>query len=156
MFVCYCRGVFTFLFCKDMHLNLICFAWPLWSQLNNYTTFSGNVSAVYANKSHEKDNFLNIQCIFFQIFMRCEAEGYCYDYWLNMGNHDLFHGRSIGEKVVKHLCRPLKYKCHYLFFWQVWDENNNLTDKDRYIFLSWAFNVNCVCVKSYIIFLAQF
>lgn len=51
-----------------------------------------------------------------RIFMRCEAEGYCYDYWLNMGNHDLFHGRSIGEKVVKHLCRPLKYKCHYFFF----------------------------------------
>lgn len=54
-----------------------------------------------------------------RIFMRCEAEGYCYDYWLNMGNHDLFHGRSIGEKVVKHLCRPLKYKCHYFFFWQI-------------------------------------
>lgn len=53
---------------------------------------------------------------FFQIFMRCEAEEYCYDYWPNMGNHDLFHGRSIGEKVVKHLCRPLKYKCHYFFF----------------------------------------
>lgn len=51
-----------------------------------------------------------------RIFMRCEADGYCYDYWLNMGNHDLFHGRSIGEKVVKHLCRPLKYKCHYFFF----------------------------------------
>lgn len=28
-----------------------------------------------------------------RIFMRCEADGYCYDYWLNMGNHDLFHGR---------------------------------------------------------------
>lgn len=75
-----------------------------------------NVSAVYTNKCHEKDNFLNILHIFPQIFMRCDAEGYCYDYWPYMGKHDMFHGRSLGERVVKHLCRPLKYKGHHVFF----------------------------------------
>lgn len=48
--------------------------------------------------------------------MRCEVEGYWYDYWLNMGNYDLFYGRLIGEKVVKYLCWFLIYKCYYVFF----------------------------------------
>lgn len=130
-------------------------SFALWSHFNNYTTFTRNVSAVYAIKSHEKDNFFKNSMYFFQIFMRCEAEGYCYDYWPNMGNHDLFHGRSIGEKVVKHLCRPLKYKCHYFFFDRfemktiIW-----LTKIEIYSFPEHLRLI--VCVTSYIIFLAQF
>lgn len=68
---------------------------------------------MYANKCHEKDNFLNILYIFPHIFMRCDAEGYCY--WPYMGKHDLFHGRSLGKRVGKHLCRSLKYKVHHVF-----------------------------------------
>lgn len=52
----------------------------------------------------------------FKIFMRCDEDGYCYDYWPYMGKHDFFHGKSLGERVVKHLCRPLKYKGHHVFF----------------------------------------
>lgn len=99
--------------------------------------------------------FFKYSIYFFQLFMRCDAEGYCYDYWPYTGKHDLFHGRSLGEKDVKHLCRPLKYKA-IMCFWLVGDENNNLTNKNKDIFLSWAFHVKCVCVTSYIIFLAQF
>lgn len=128
----------------------------LYGHILTTTQLSPGMSLLYMPTKVMKKIIFLYSMYFFKIFMRCEAEGYCYDYWPNMGNHDLFHGRSIGEKVVKHLCRPLKYKCHHVFFWQVWDEKNNLTDKDRDIFLSWAFNVNCVCVTSYIIFLAQF
>nr|XP_022294779.1 piggyBac transposable element-derived protein 2-like [Crassostrea virginica] len=51
-----------------------------------------------------------------KIFMRCDETGYCYDYWPYMGKHDQFHGKSLGERVVKHLCRALKYKGHHVFF----------------------------------------
>lgn len=53
---------------------------------------------------------------FSHLFMKCDAEGYCYDYWPYMGKHDLFHERSLGERVVKHLCRPLKYNGHHVIF----------------------------------------
>lgn len=48
--------------------------------------------------------------------MRCDVEWYCYDYWLYMGKYDLFYGRLLGERVVKYLCRFLKYKGYYVFF----------------------------------------
>lgn len=60
--------------------------------------------------------FLNILYIFIQIFMRCDAEGNCYDYWPYIWKHGLFYGRSSGDRVVKHQCRPLKYKVYHVFY----------------------------------------
>lgn len=59
---------------------------------------------------------LNILYIFIQIFMRCDAEGNCYDYWPYIWKHGLFYGRSSGDRVVKHQCRPLKYKVYHVFY----------------------------------------
>lgn len=51
-----------------------------------------------------------------KIFMRCDAEGNCYDYWPYIWKHGLFYGRSSGDRVVKHQCRPLKYKVYHVFY----------------------------------------
>ena len=52
----------------------------------------------------------------FQIWMRCETSGYTNDYRVYLGKHDAMSGPSLGERVVKHLCKPLKWKGHHVFF----------------------------------------
>ena len=51
-----------------------------------------------------------------QIWMRCETSGYTNDYRVYLGKHDAMSGPSLGERVVKHLCKPLKWKGHHVFF----------------------------------------
>ena len=47
--------------------------------------------------------------------MRCETSGYTNDYRVYLGKHDAMSGPSLGERVVKHLCKPLKWKGHHVF-----------------------------------------
>uniref|UniRef100_A0A8W8HZR8 PiggyBac transposable element-derived protein domain-containing protein n=1 Tax=Magallana gigas TaxID=29159 RepID=A0A8W8HZR8_MAGGI len=51
-----------------------------------------------------------------KIWMRCEPSGYTNDYRVYLGKHDSMCGPSLGERVVKHLCKPLKWKGHHVFF----------------------------------------
>uniref|UniRef100_A0A8W8MQT4 PiggyBac transposable element-derived protein domain-containing protein n=1 Tax=Magallana gigas TaxID=29159 RepID=A0A8W8MQT4_MAGGI len=51
-----------------------------------------------------------------KIWMRCEQSGYTNDYRVYLGKHDSMCGPSLGERVVKHLCKPLKWKGHHVFF----------------------------------------
>lgn len=51
-----------------------------------------------------------------KIWMRCETSGYTNDYRVYLGKHDSMCGPSLGERVVKHLCKPLKWKGHHVFF----------------------------------------
>lgn len=44
--------------------------------------------------------------------MRCEPNGYTNDYKIYLGKHDEMQGQSLGERVVKHLSKPLKWKGH--------------------------------------------
>lgn len=48
--------------------------------------------------------------------MRCEPNGYTNDYRVYLGKYDSMCGPSLGERVVKHLCKPLKWKGHHVFF----------------------------------------
>ena len=48
--------------------------------------------------------------------MRCEPTGYTHDYRLYLGRYDEMQGQSLGERVVKHLCKDLKWKGHHVFF----------------------------------------
>ncbi|XP_069127706.1 piggyBac transposable element-derived protein 4-like [Argopecten irradians] len=52
----------------------------------------------------------------FKIWMRCESSGYCGDFRPYLGKHDQFRGRDLGARVVLHLCRPLKWKGHHVYF----------------------------------------
>lgn len=51
-----------------------------------------------------------------KVWMRCEPNGYTNDYKIYLGKHDEMQGQSLGERVVKHLSKPLKWKGHHLFF----------------------------------------
>ena len=52
-----------------------------------------------------------------QVWMRCESvSGYCNDLRVYLGKHDDFKSKQLGERVVSHLCRPLKHKNHQIFF----------------------------------------
>lgn len=48
--------------------------------------------------------------------MRCEPNGYTHDYRLYLGKFDEMQGQSLGERVVKHLCKDNKWKGHHVFF----------------------------------------
>lgn len=48
--------------------------------------------------------------------MRCDPDGYCHDFRPYLGKHDIFRGRGLGERVVTHMCRDLKWKSHHVFF----------------------------------------
>ncbi|XP_069105174.1 piggyBac transposable element-derived protein 2-like [Argopecten irradians] len=51
-----------------------------------------------------------------KVWMRCDPNGYCHDLRPYMGKHDIFRGRDLGERVVMHLCRALRWKSHHVFF----------------------------------------
>ncbi|KAK3105132.1 hypothetical protein FSP39_017843 [Pinctada imbricata] len=51
-----------------------------------------------------------------KVWMRCEPNGYTHDYRIYLGKHDDMKGQTLGERVVKHLCKPLKWKGHHVFF----------------------------------------
>lgn len=49
-----------------------------------------------------------------KVWMRCEPNGYTNYYKIYLGKHDEMQGQSLGERVVKHLSKPLKWKGHHL------------------------------------------
>ncbi|KAK3109202.1 hypothetical protein FSP39_025359 [Pinctada imbricata] len=51
-----------------------------------------------------------------KVWMRCEPNGYTHDYRIYLEKHDDMKGQTLGETVVKHLCKPLKWKGHHVFF----------------------------------------
>ncbi|KAJ8313841.1 hypothetical protein KUTeg_008402 [Tegillarca granosa] len=55
-----------------------------------------------------------VRCFIDQVWMRCDPDGYCHDFRPYLGKHDIFRGRGLGERVVTHMCRDLKWKSHHV------------------------------------------
>lgn len=58
-----------------------------------------------------------------KVWMRCDStSGYCHQFNIYMGKDDPNKGTEVGQKVVKLLCKDLKWKDHHVYM-------------DRYIML---------------------
>lgn len=51
-----------------------------------------------------------------KVWMRCDStSGYCHQFNIYMGKDDPNKGTELGQKVVKLLCKDLKWKGHHVY-----------------------------------------